>query len=91
MGATLSNGSSDAVGLEVKSLFANYDASAAIQDVSFSIRPTELVTLLGPSGCGKSTTLRCVAGLHRIAGGTITIGDDLVAGPRTHVRPGTGA
>ena len=87
MGATLSNGSSDAVGLEVKSLFANYDASAAIQDVSFSIRPTELVTLLGPSGCGKSTTLRCVAGLHRIAGGTITIGDDLVAGPRTHVRP----
>ena len=42
---------------------------------------------MGPSGCGKSTTLRCVAGLHRIAGGAITIGDDLVAGPRVHVRP----
>jgi ABC-type Fe3+/spermidine/putrescine transport system ATPase subunit len=79
--------SGDSVGLEVKNLFARYDASAAINDVSFSIRPTELVTLLGPSGCGKSTTLRCVAGLHRVAGGTITIGDDLVAGPRVHVRP----
>jgi ABC-type Fe3+/spermidine/putrescine transport system ATPase subunit len=86
MPATLAKGT-DAVGLEVKNLFANYDTSAAIQDVSFSIRPTELVTLLGPSGCGKSTTLRCVAGLHRLAGGTITIGDDLVASPRVHVRP----
>jgi multiple sugar transport system ATP-binding protein len=34
--------------------------------------------LVGPSGCGKSTTLRMVAGLEEISGGTIRIGDRIV-------------
>jgi len=34
--------------------------------------------LVGPSGCGKSTTLRMVAGLEQISGGTIAIGDRVV-------------
>ena len=34
--------------------------------------------LVGPSGCGKSTTLRMVAGLEEITGGTIRIGDRVV-------------
>jgi len=33
---------------------------------------------VGPSGCGKSTTLRCVAGLEEVTGGTIHIGERLV-------------
>jgi multiple sugar transport system ATP-binding protein len=35
----------------------------------------EFVVFVGPSGCGKSTTLRCVAGLEDLTGGTIHIGD----------------
>jgi ABC-type Fe3+/spermidine/putrescine transport system ATPase subunit len=87
MTAALELATQGAVGLEVAHLFANYDHATVVKDLSFSIRPGELVTLLGPSGCGKSTTLRCVAGLHRIAGGTIMIGDEVVAGPSAHVRP----
>ena len=45
----------------------------AVDDVSFSMESGEFFTLLGPSGCGKSTTLRCVAGLENITGGTIEI------------------
>ena len=41
-----------------------YGAVTAVDDVSFTIEPGTLVTLLGPSGCGKTTTLRMIAGLE---------------------------
>lgn len=47
----------------------------AVDDVSLSIEPGELVTLLGPSGCGKTTTLRMVAGFETPTGGRVRIGD----------------
>ncbi len=53
----------------------------AVDDVSFTITPGEIVVLLGPSGCGKTTTLRSVAGLEKPSGGTIDIGGERVADP----------
>jgi NitT/TauT family transport system ATP-binding protein len=47
--------------------------TVALQDVSFSIRVGEFVSLLGPSGCGKSTLLRLVSGLAECTGGKITV------------------
>jgi ABC-type Fe3+/spermidine/putrescine transport system ATPase subunit len=73
--------------LEVDGLQAAHGSNPVVKDVSFTVREGEFVTLLGPSGCGKTTTLRCVAGLHRAAGGSIRIGGRLVADARTHVRP----
>ena len=37
----------------------------ALEDVSYSLREGELVSLLGPSGCGKTTLLRIIAGMTR--------------------------
>jgi iron(III) transport system ATP-binding protein len=51
-----------------------YGDVAAVDDVSFEVRPGQLVTLLGPSGCGKTTTLRMVAGLEAVTSGRIMIG-----------------
>ncbi|HLP14723.1 MAG TPA: sn-glycerol-3-phosphate ABC transporter ATP-binding protein UgpC [Bacteroidota bacterium] len=45
----------------------------AVRDVTIDIQDKEFVVLVGPSGCGKSTTLRMVAGLEEISGGTISI------------------
>lgn len=73
--------------LEVSDLVADYGAETVVNGLSFAIERGELVTLLGPSGCGKTTSLRCVAGLHRISGGAITIAGRVVADGRVHVRP----
>ncbi|HKQ67727.1 MAG TPA: sn-glycerol-3-phosphate ABC transporter ATP-binding protein UgpC [Polyangiaceae bacterium] len=50
----------------------------AVNGFNLDIADKEFVVFVGPSGCGKSTTLRCVAGLEDISGGTIHIGDRLV-------------
>ena len=51
-----------------------YGKLTVVDDVSFTVSPGELVTLLGPSGCGKTTTLRMVAGLEPVSSGRIAIG-----------------
>lgn len=47
----------------------------AVKDMDLIVRETEFLVLLGPSGCGKTTTLRCIAGLERVNGGRIFIGE----------------
>jgi multiple sugar transport system ATP-binding protein len=50
----------------------------AVNGVNVTITNGEFIVLVGPSGCGKSTTLRMVAGLEEISGGTISIGERVV-------------
>ncbi len=50
----------------------------AVDRLSLEIRDRELMVLVGPSGCGKSKTLRMIAGLEEISGGTVVIGDRTV-------------
>lgn len=55
----------------VRKTFAR--GAPVLEDVSFSIREGEFVSLLGPSGCGKSTILRMVAGLTSVTAGTLQV------------------
>jgi multiple sugar transport system ATP-binding protein len=50
----------------------------AVDNITVHIANGEFIVLVGPSGCGKSTTLRMVAGLEEISGGTIRIGEKVV-------------
>src|SRR5437870_12633087 len=59
----------------------------AVEDVSFTVEEGRFYTRLGPSGCGKTTTLRCIAGLERPEGGSITVDDRVVSGERVFVPP----
>ncbi len=46
----------------------------AVQDVSFSIEPGEIVGFLGPNGAGKTTTLKMLTGLIHPSSGTVKVG-----------------
>jgi iron(III) transport system ATP-binding protein len=64
-----------AASIELRNVTKRYGAVVAVRDVSFTVAPRTLVTLLGPSGCGKTTILRLIAGLELPDAGTIRIGD----------------
>lgn len=50
----------------------------AVHGINLEVEDGEFMVLVGPSGCAKSTTLRMIAGLEEISGGTISIGDKAV-------------
>jgi ABC-2 type transport system ATP-binding protein len=58
-------------GLEVRQLTKYYAATPALRDVSFTVRPGEILGLLGPNGSGKSTTVSLVTGLREPSAGQI--------------------
>lgn len=59
--------------LVVQDLFKEYKNVRAVDGLSFTINPGEIVGLLGPNGAGKTTALRCVAGILRATRGQILI------------------
>ncbi len=58
----------------VEHLRKSYKNLLAVDDVSFTCQPGQVVGFLGPNGAGKSTTLRILTGLTPATGGTATIG-----------------
>ncbi len=57
--------------LEARSLTKRYDGFRAVRDVSFSIRPGELLGVVGPNGAGKSTIVRMLTGLTEPSAGNV--------------------
>jgi ABC-2 type transport system ATP-binding protein len=64
--------------IEVVGLVKQYGDFTAVQELSFTVEPGEMVGLVGPNGAGKTTTLRCLVGIIHPSAGTIRIaGHDL--------------
>jgi putative spermidine/putrescine transport system ATP-binding protein len=63
-------------GVEVRleDLRRRYAGVTALDGLSLTLAPGELVALLGPSGCGKTTAMRLVAGLEEADGGRVVFG-----------------
>jgi ABC-2 type transport system ATP-binding protein len=68
--------------IEVAGLTKLYGDFTAVNDLSFAVRPGEVIGLVGPNGAGKTTTLRCLAGIIPPTRGTVQIcGFDIVRQP----------
>lgn len=64
--------------LSVSNLAKSFGLFKVLEDVSFTVRPGELVGLLGPNGSGKSTALNVVSGFLPRTGGTVRLaGQDI--------------
>jgi ABC-2 type transport system ATP-binding protein len=61
--------------LTVHQVSKKYEAHLAVDSVSFTIQPGEIVGFLGPNGAGKSTTLKMIAGFLLPDQGAITLND----------------
>lgn len=75
--------------LHISAARSRYPGAArdALAGVSLQLGKGEIGALLGPSGCGKTTLLRAVAGLERLTGGEISLGDAKVSAANLHVAP----
>jgi oligopeptide/dipeptide ABC transporter ATP-binding protein len=60
----------------IKKVYSN--GFVAVDGIDLEIADKEFMVIVGPSGCGKTTTLRMIAGLEDVTGGTIIIADRVV-------------
>jgi ABC-2 type transport system ATP-binding protein len=68
--------------IEVDSLSKRYGDFTAVDRLSFTVQPGEVVGLVGPNGAGKTTTLRCLTGIIPATLGTLRVGGiDVAADP----------
>ena len=70
--------------LEVSGLSFSYDNKKQFENLDFSIKEGEFVSLLGPSGCGKSTILKLLTGVIQAETGRITVDGQPVTGLSEH-------
>lgn len=59
--------------LEVDHLRRQFDGLTAVDGISFTVAPREVVSIIGPNGSGKTTTLNLVTGTIRPHGGRIAL------------------
>jgi branched-chain amino acid transport system ATP-binding protein len=69
----------DAAGLKVHRLSKSFGGIIALDDISFEVRPGQIMGLIGPNGAGKTTVFNCISRFYDPDRGSMTFdGHDLL-------------
>jgi ABC-2 type transport system ATP-binding protein len=68
--------------IQIQQLTKRYGSLTAVNDISFSVEPGQVLGFLGPNGAGKSTTMKMITGFLAPTSGTIRVcGHDVASDP----------
>lgn len=83
------HGSIEGVGgmLVLEHISRRFGDTPALDDISFSLSPGEIICLVGQSGCGKSSLLRIIAGVDIADSGSVLLNGAEVVGPDSFIEP----
>lgn len=59
--------------VEVRGIGVRFGGLQALEDVSFTVRPGEFVSVIGPNGAGKSTLFNVISGVQKPSSGSVVI------------------
>jgi len=76
--------------LRAERLTAGYGYGVVLRDVTFSVRPGEVVAVLGRNGVGKSTLVRALSGSTHVARGRVVLDGHDITGTSPHARARAG-
>jgi len=66
--------------LSIEGLSISFGGLRAVHDVSFAVKPGEIVSVIGPNGAGKTTLFNIISGIYRPASGRVTLSGQDVTG-----------
>ena len=59
--------------VQVENLNLSYKNIKAVQNISFSVKPGEILAVIGQNGSGKTSTVECIEGLRKPDSGSIQV------------------
>lgn len=71
--------------LKAQNLTVRFGGLVAVNDVTFSVEPKEIIGLIGPNGAGKTTLFSMLVGLQKPTHGSIHFDGERIDGKRPHV------
>lgn len=64
--------------IQIENVSKRFDGYKALNSVNISVEPGSVYGLVGPNGSGKTTLIKCLCGVYRTDGGTITVDGETV-------------
>ena len=68
--------------IHIEGVSKRFGGNTILDGIDLRIAPGEVVSILGPSGSGKSTLIRCINGLEKLDGGSISVDGHRVDDPK---------